>query len=496
MKSPFVKTSVVVGLLLAAGAYYFLVEVGRPPGEQAEQKPRALTLDKAKVKEIEILAKGEAIRLARDAGGWRLTAPLSVAADDSQVESLVSSLETLEVENVVAQDGAGLANFGLDPPHLSVSIGQDGVSTPLRLLVGDEVPAASERYAKLAAEPRVFTIPGHVGSTLEKTPFDLRDRSLLHVERDAVRSIEVTGPEGSYALVRQGAGRLTERTLGFLRNAGWSDVPTPEEQWAFTRPVSTLAARWSVDGLLGNLESLRFESVAAEEAKDLKVFGLDKPVRTVTLGLADGTAKTLEIGATAPDRKHYARDAGSRLVGVIAGALVDDLAKGMNGLRAKRLIELRVHDTQEFDVQEAGTKRTYVRSEYLDAEGRKSYRWKRTSPDAKEQDTRRVDDALYSSAGIDALGFIDQPSAPEAYGLASPALTVVLRLGPGRETAAFDLGKRDGAAYARRSGDAAILKLDTAQADKVINAFAAIESPPPSPSPSPSGSPGTAASPP
>lgn len=485
MKSPFGKTYLALGLLLALGVYYFLAEAGRPPVDDREKKPRVLTLDKSKVKEVEIAPKdGETIRLAKDAGSWRLTAPLSVAADGTEVEGLVSTLEGLEVESVVSQDGAGLANYGLEPPGLSVSIQQEGAGAPLRLLVGDEVPAASERYAKLATEPRVFTIPGHVGSALDKKPFDLRDRKALRVDRDDVRSIEVKGPEGDYALVKDDKGlELVEPALRLLREASWANLPGSSEDWVFTRPLATLAARWSVDGLLGSIESLRFESVAAEEAKDLKPFGLDKPARRVVLGLADGSTKTLEIGGSTSEKKHYARDATQTVVGVIPGALVDDLAKGMDGLRAKRLLELRVYDVVEFDVEAGGAKKSFARSGT--AEGPDGHQWKRTSPDPKELETRRVEDALFSLGGVDVTEFVDRPAGPEAYGLATPALKVTLRLGPGRGTASFELGRKDTAVHARRSGDAAVLKVDPAQADKVIKAFQEMESPPPSPSPGP-----------
>ena len=146
-------------------------------------------------------------------------------------------------------------------------------------VVAEEVPKLADgsgAYAKTPDKTRVFTVASFAVSSLDKKPFDLRDRDLLHVKRDGVKTLEVAGPEGSYGLAKD-----------------------DKSEWAFTRPLRTLAGRWSVDGLLGSIEGLRMESVAAEDAKDLKKHGLDKPTRTVTLGLADGTAKTLEIGCGA-----------------------------------------------------------------------------------------------------------------------------------------------------------------------------------------------------
>jgi len=46
---------------------------------------------------------------------------------------------------------------------------------------------------------RVFAVSTQVRTTFDKQPFDLRDRDLLHVQRAAVQTLEVAGPEGGYA---------------------------------------------------------------------------------------------------------------------------------------------------------------------------------------------------------------------------------------------------------------------------------------------------------
>src|SRR5262249_31709362 len=162
---------------------------------------------------------------------WRMTAPTDVAADGAQVDSLLSSLETLQAEDVVAESPSSLGDYGLDKPKSIVTVTVEGVKDPLVLAVGEKTPDGGGLYARPPARPRVFTVASFVESALDKKPFDLRDRDLLHVKRDAVRSLEVTGPEGSYALARGAGG-----------------------DWAFTQPLATQAGRWSVDALLGNLE--------------------------------------------------------------------------------------------------------------------------------------------------------------------------------------------------------------------------------------------------
>ena len=76
-------------------------------------------------------------------------------------------------------------------------------------------------------------------------------------------------------------------------------------------------------------------------------------VRTVTLGLSDGTRKTLEIGAATADKKYDVRVSDRPLVAVIPGAVVDELAKGMNELRAKLVGILQTPATRVAQVLQA-----------------------------------------------------------------------------------------------------------------------------------------------
>ncbi|HVR70549.1 MAG TPA: DUF4340 domain-containing protein [Vicinamibacteria bacterium] len=451
-KHPFWKTYVAVGVAAALGAYLWFVERKREIKPDGPAKEKVFALDKSKVEELTVSSPGaEEVRVVKEGDGWRLAAPLQAAADKSEVDALVSSLESLEMEEVVAETPGDLGQFGLTDPRTAVGVRVQGATDAVKLLVGEKTPDGGALYAKLAALPRVFTISSYLEGTLAKKPSDLRDRDVLHVKRDAVKTVAVTGPQGSYALARDERG-----------------------EWGFTEPFPTRAGRWSVDGLLGTLENLRFDSVAAEQAAALEKFGLASPARTVTLGLNEGGAKTLEIGArvAGEDNKYYARERASALVAVVPGAVVDDLAKGMGELRAKRLLEVATYETQGIEVLQDGVTRKYERSSSKDQDGVDVYKWKRTAPDAKDLDTNTVQDALFALGGVEATEFIDRPAGLEAYGLDRPALKVTLTYeGGNRPPAWIEIGRKDGAAHARRAGDDSILKIDPAKADEILKSF-------------------------
>jgi hypothetical protein len=224
-----------------------------------------------------------------------------------------------------------------------------------------------------------------------------------------------------------------------------------------------------VDGLLGAIEGLRMESVAADAPKDLKPFGLLPPKRSVTVQLATGVRRTLEIGGSPADKKHHARDAAGGPVVVIASGLVDDLAKGMANLRAKRLAEVAAYEVESFEAEAEGVKRVYAKTTSKDKDGVEKQSWKRTAPDAKDLETDKVQDALFKLGGVEAESFVDAPGPDAAYGLDKPVLKLTVRNPKGPLT--LELGTKDGVSYARRSGDASILKLDPAKADELVKAL-------------------------
>jgi hypothetical protein len=446
----FWKTGLALLVLVGLGTYIWKYEWGKEIED--EPKESILVVDEEKVTGVSIESKEEeTIRLVREEDGWRVTEPFTAPADSSAVDSILTRVGELEAEEVVVEATDDLAQYGLDPPSRTLTVTVEGEDQPRVVEFGAKTPTGAAVYARDPASPRIYTVASWVETSLDKEPFDLRDRDVLHVDRDDVRMLDVSGPEGDYALARTDAG-----------------------EWAFTEPLATRAGRWSVDGLLGTLENLRMDAVAAEEAESLEPYGLDRPVRSVHLVLSDGTTRTLEIGASAgeeDDGKFYARERNSSLVATIPGAIVTDLEKGMGELRAKKLLEVATYDTEGFDVVSGGVTKTYAKSTVEDEDGLDQTQWKRTAPEEADLETTTVEDALFKLSGVEVEEFIDHPSTLADYGLDAPVLRIAVRA---KTDSWAEIARKGTDAYARRSGDDAVLKLDAAKANELIEALEAL----------------------
>jgi hypothetical protein len=123
------------------------------------------------------------------------------------------------------------------------------------------------------------------------------------------------------------------------------------------------------------------------------------------------------------------------------------------------------------EVEGEGGKRVYDRSSQKGADGVDAYKWKRTAPDGKDVETSKVQDALFAVGGVEVQEFVDAPAGLDTYGLSQPALKVTLKHEGGRPPTWFELGQKDGAFYARRTDDAAVLKVDATRGAELLKSF-------------------------
>jgi hypothetical protein len=300
-----------------------------------------------------------------------------------------------------------------------------------------------------------------VSSTLENTlgrsAFDLRDRNLIKVKKDAIQSVEAA----------------EKRKIGFKLVRGLKG----DDEWKIEAPVSTRAARWTVDSFLGLIENLKMETIVTEEAteKELAKYGLGPAAKRVALGFDETRPITLEIGKKTADGKYYARAGSSKLVATISTALVDDLDRGLKNLRSARLLDVAAYEVSGFEVASAGVTKTFTKSTTKGKDGVDQVLWKSTAP-VKDATQEKASDALFAIGSLDAAEFIDAPKALAAYGLDAPALRVALRFEGGKKEDWFEVAVKGDSAFARRRDDAAVLRLDKAKTEALIKNFATLGS--------------------
>ncbi|MFN4261014.1 MAG: DUF4340 domain-containing protein [Gemmataceae bacterium] len=206
----------------------------------------------------------EQYQLRRNANDWRLTEPVSSAADARKVNDLAAELGRLEVVEFVHDQPTpdDLAQYGLDKPRLSVSLSFSDDKQPTRtLLLGKQRDNQTEYFAKLTDLPVVFVIPKDIHDDLDRGALAYLPLRQWQVAPQTITELRIEKRgEPAYRLSRVA------------------------NDWRLTGPfeahdlrVSTLA------DLLDDLEQLSCQRYVALRAKDLTEYGLDQPYLKLTL---------------------------------------------------------------------------------------------------------------------------------------------------------------------------------------------------------------------
>ena len=214
---------------------------------------------------------------------------------------MLTTLETLDVQRVIERETGERQDYGLDPPRFKVAFrlaGETAIKTPQRR---QQDADRTDIYAQVEGEPKVFLISAYIEDSLNRTTFDLREKTVLKFARDAVdaMTIDVTGSP-SVALAKKG------------------------EDWRLTKPVDAHADFGTADGIVGRLEQAKMKSIVA--ATDAHGAGRREEVRPRQApGHRDGRrridARVARDRREAEDGSLYARDLSRPLVFTVeAGA--------------------------------------------------------------------------------------------------------------------------------------------------------------------------------
>jgi hypothetical protein len=385
----FVSTIVLLVVLGGLVGYIYFVDSTRAPDE-IDVKPKAFEVSADNIEEVSIrTAGGEAGRVQRSGATWQLVEPQKAEADSTALASMTSSLARLDIQRVVDESPADLTQYGLNPPRVEVAFRVKDQKEFQRLLIGENTPTGGDLYAKKPDENRVFLISSSVESVFNKTPFELRDRSVLTFDRDKIDGFEIVNGPATYQFSKDGI------------------------NWRLVKPVASRAEFSVVEGLLTRLSSLLMQKIVAAEPRDLRPYGLDRPRLSVSVSTG-GSRATLLAGRSDAGAV-FAKDASRPIVFTIEEAFVNDAASDLNEFRRRDMFDGRSFTANRLEITRGDRKAAFEKTE---ADGKTTWR----NSVGQEVDTALVEDAITKLANVRAVSFSAGPGT-----VRMPALTVTLR---------------------------------------------------------------------
>ena len=435
------STAALVVVLAGLGAYIYFVTWKQPSSDTPKEDKVFASVKSDKIDELKVRsASGDTTTLKKSGGTWALTAPVSAAADEADVSGITSNLGTLSITRVVDENPTDLKQYGLATPRIEVDFQQEGDKTGHRLLLGDKSPTGGDLFAQRDGEKRVFLVSAFQESTFNRSPFDLRDKTLIKFDRDKVDGLTVDA-DG--------------KTIQIAKDGG---------DWKLEKPLQVQADFGSVEELVGRLQSVQMKSIVASDATpaDLKKFGLDKPAATVTFDIGSARA-SLVLGGAADATSIYARDSSRPMVMTVESALLTDLKKGADAYRRKDIFAFRAYNATHVELTRGGQTVVFEKVKGTGKDAQDT--WRRVSPNAKDVDKDTMDGMLTKFANMRAASFVD---ASAKTGLDSPALTMDVKYEDGKKTEKVTFGSVGGDVYAAVPGQPGAAKVDSTDFNEAL----------------------------
>ena len=441
------RSTIALGVvLLGLSAYIYFVLLNKPEGA-ADAKERVFAaLESDKIDEIKIKSEsGDTTTVKKANGMWQVASPLAAKGDESQITAIASNLGSLEITRVVDENPADLKEYGLDSPRVEVEFkasGDKAYGDYHRLFIGGKSPTGGDVFARRDGDKRLILIAAFIDPIFNRSTFDLRDKTLVAVDREKTDRITVSADGKTLELAKNGT------------------------DWTLAKPLAANADAGAVDSLFSRVQTTQMKSIVTEQATpaDLKKYGFDKPQGSIALG-AGGQTVSLVIGGKASDSDAYARDPSKALIATVDAALLKDLQKAPDEYRRKEIFAFRGYSTDRLEFTREGQTTVF---EKVKGQDQTPDKWRRVSPTAGEPDAMNMENLLVKLESFRADSFVDSTAKT---GLDKPSLTVYAKFEDGKKEERVSFAKAGSDVYASIPGQPGAAKIGPAAFDEAIKAL-------------------------
>ncbi|HEY3353065.1 MAG TPA: DUF4340 domain-containing protein [Polyangia bacterium] len=362
---------------------------------------RVLPVDPLAVKAL----KAGGATLAKEAGGWMLTAPQRMRAADAKVQDLLHGLDSIRATRFVTA--------AADPAGVTIVVTADGDHS---LTVGGACPgAASEVLAvRGAPDPGSFCLAQADADRLRVDPEALRDLRLLTLRPEEARGVTI---------------RVDGRELSLARDGG---------AWKVTAPAGALADDDIVRKWLEDLASYR---ALKAETLDPAAAGVAPGKAPITITIkGEGAAATTIALAAARDGRRWARRGDEPVLLQVHAEAGDLVSADPLYFRSRRVMAVPRWEVKTITLTTGGT--TEV------AERGAADSWQLVKPITMAADAGVIDKILGALADLRAEKYLPGGAAG---GFAAP-WALRLDTTPGEGEAPADGGARKAESYTLELG--------------------------------------------
>ncbi|MEO8043485.1 MAG: DUF4340 domain-containing protein [Spartobacteria bacterium] len=440
--------------VVALGVWIKFFESKKPNTAEAKREAgNVVNFDREKLAGITIQNGDDRIELRRQAGKWRLIAPVKDQADGAVVDNLISDLESWRKEGSIASkdvtaEKGRLTEFGLVQPKLRLRL--TGPEMPPEIWFGKDTAFEGQMYVRFANAKEVYIATQTVRTDIAKKSDDFRDRKLT----------DLTTAQVTRAVLKSAAGEI--------------ELAKKNEHWEIVKPLQARGDDQKIGDLLAQVTNARIQEFVADDKGDLHAYGLSEPRGAITVfGADDKEGRTLQLGQVAEKIKDaiYVRYLPRNAVYALPKKTDEILTVRPNDLRDRHLVRLDTNNLDRLNIEATGQPKTVL--------ARKDQNWtiaSRSDQLANGDEVRRLLDTLNNQ---EVTRFVtDTATELPKYGLDQPQVKLTFSSFASENTAetgagehpylSLSFGKTEGdEVYARVGEEPFIVAVNRALLDQI-----------------------------
>jgi hypothetical protein len=258
-----------------------------------------------KVERIELNTADLGLQFNKESGVWKIKKPVDSPANDSEISSLLSSLESLRAEQFVDQPSTDPKQYGFDKPAAVVNLHlEKGLEQ--KIVFGKK--EGNSIYCRLEGTGTTATLSDSFSPIFGKKLEDWREKKLVTFNRFDAEDVRIKSGSQEY----------------FFRKG-------KEDKWNEERPAKGEIDAEKFQDLLEKLESAEIEKYGDQQ-------NLDSPNLEIFINLKDWQNKTtkkhLVFGKVEGNQQQVRNDDYNTIVWT-KGSLQQDLTKLLSEIKPK-----------------------------------------------------------------------------------------------------------------------------------------------------------------
>ena len=198
-RSTWVLVAILLALVLA------VVLVLQQPGEQSaspEEGDMLVTYDSAAIDRLDIASPAGSITIEKEGSTWMLTAPLRAVAASKSVLSAIGKARSLRMKSLVSSNPQKQGMFQVDSAGTLVRLYEKGTERAA-FRVGKPGTTYTETYVRREGDNGVYLTDGMIGQTFSHTPRDWRDKAILSLTPETIRTVRFHYGDTTFTLSMQ-----------------------------------------------------------------------------------------------------------------------------------------------------------------------------------------------------------------------------------------------------------------------------------------------------